>query len=279
MNKFIVAVAASIIVAAPAAAQTTGYATVNGIEMYYEVHGTGEPLVLLHGAYMSIPANWAALIPAFSATRQVIAVELQGHGRTGDADRPITYEGMADDVAALLDVLAIRKADIFGYSMGANVALQVAVRHPGVIDQLIAASPAMSIAGFAPNFAMMIEGITPAMFAGTPMADDPGLPVLIEKLKTLDLTPFAWPDADIAGITAPTFLIFGDADIVTLDHAVAMFSLLGGGRNGDMEGLGQNRLAILPATTHTAVFLQTDLLLELTGQFLAGEAPRTMMQQ
>jgi len=280
MNKVITALVGAIVVAAPAAAQDiTGYAPVNGIEMYYEIHGAGEPLVLLHGAYMSIPANWAGLIPAFSETRQVIAVELQGHGRTGDVDRPITYEGLADDVAALLDYLDIHNADIFGYSMGANVALQVAIRHPGVVDQIVAASPAMASTGFAPSFAMMIDGITPAMFAGTPMADDPGLPVLIEKLKTLDLTPFAWPEADIAAITAPTFLIFGDSDIVTLDHAVAMFMLLGGGRNGDMEGLAQNRLAILPATTHTAVFLQTELLLELTGQFFAGEAPRTMMQQ
>jgi pimeloyl-ACP methyl ester carboxylesterase len=182
MNRVILALVGATIAAAPSFAQeTAGYAPINGIEMYYEIHGTGEPLVLLHGAYMSIPANWAGLIPGLSETHQVIAVELQGHGRTSDADRPITYEGMADDVAALLDFLAIGKADIFGYSMGASVALQMAIRHPEMVDQLIAASPAIASADFAPNFAMMIEGITPAMFAGTPMADDPGLPSLIES--------------------------------------------------------------------------------------------------
>ena len=118
-------------------------------------------------------------------------------------------------------------------------------------------------------------GITPA---GTSMADDDGLPVLIEKLKTLDLTPFTFPDADIATIGAQTFLIFGDPDILTLDHAVAMFKLLGCGKNGDMEGLPTNRLAILPASTHTPVAIgQTDRLLEMVEQFLDGEAPKTMM--
>ena len=267
---------------APAMAEepTTGHAPVNGLQMYYEIHGEGEPLVLLHGAYMSIPSNWQALIPALSETRQVIAVELQAHGRTSDADRPITYEGMADDVAALLDHLSVEKADFFGYSMGGSIALQMAMRHPEMVDQLIAAAAGYSSAGFAPGFEAMIAAITPDMFAGTPMAEDAGLPNLIEKLKTLDLTPFAWPEADIVGITAPTFLIFGDSDIVTLDHAVAMFKLLGGGRNGEMEGLPQNRLAILPATTHTAVIMgQNERLLGLAQQFLAGEAPKTMMEQ
>ena len=144
MKRALLTAFVAFIAIAPAAAQqpTTGFASVNGLEMYYEIHGMGEPLVLLHGAYMSIPSNWAALIPALSENHRVIAVELQGHGHTSDADRPISYEGMADDVAALLDYLAIETADLFGYSMGANVAMQVAVRHPGKVDQLIAASPA-----------------------------------------------------------------------------------------------------------------------------------------
>lgn len=282
MKSTILAAALGLVAAlgpAMAAEPIAGHAPINGLDMYYEIYGEGEPLVLLHGAYMSIPSNWQALIPTLSETRQVIAVELQGHGRTSDADRPITYEGMADDVAALLGYLGVGKADLFGYSMGANVALQLAVRHPENVDQIVAASPSASSEGFVPGFAQMIAGITPAMFAGTPMADDDGLPVLIEKLKTLDLTPFAWPEADIRGIAAPTLLIFGDSDIVTLDHEIALFKLLGGGRNGDMEGLARNRLAILPASTHTAVFLQTELLLDLVQPFLAGEAPKTMMDQ
>jgi pimeloyl-ACP methyl ester carboxylesterase len=282
MNKLLVTALAGFTLAigpAFAADPVTGYAPINGLEMYYEIHGEGEPLVLLHGAYMSIPANWASLIPALSEGRQVIAVELQGHGRTSDADRPLTYEGMADDVAALLAHLEIEKADVFGYSTGATVAVQIAVRHPEVVDQLIAASAWYASAGFAPGYDQMIAGITPEMFAGTPMAEDDGLPVLIDKLKALDLTPFAFPDADIAGINAQTFLIFGDSDIVTLEHAVSMFKLLGGGKNGDMEGRPRNRLAVLPASTHTAVVLgQNERLLEMVGQFLAGEAPKSMME-
>jgi pimeloyl-ACP methyl ester carboxylesterase len=282
MNKTMIAALGLAITLAPAAAAaepTTGYAPVNGLEMYYEVYGEGEPLVLLHGAYMD-STSWQAMIPALSETHQVIAVDLQAHGRTSDADRPLTYEGMADDVAALLAHLKVEKADVFGYSTGATVAVQIAVRHPEMVDQLIAASAWYSSEGFAPSYGQMIEGITPAMFAGTPMADDEGLPVLIEKLKTLDLTSFAFPDADVAAITAPTFLIFGDSDIVTLDHAVAMFKLLGGGRNGDMEGLAQNRLAILPASSHTAVaFGQTERLLDMVTEFLAGAAPKMMMEQ
>lgn len=278
-TTFIAAIGFALAIGPANAEDTAGYAPVNGLSMYYEIHGAGEPLVLLHGAYMSIDANWAALIPALAATRQVIAIDLQGHGRTTDADRPITFEGMADDVAALLAQLGITTADFFGHSMGASVAMQMAIRHPGIVDQVIAASPGTASAGWAPTFEMMIGGITPEMFAGTPMAANPGLPVLIDKLRTLDLTPFAFPDADIAAITAPTFLIFGDADIITLDHAINVFALLGGPRNGDLEGLSPHRLAILPATTHTAVFLQTELLVDLVGQFLAGEAPRTMMAQ
>ncbi len=143
MNKTILTALAGFTLAvgpALAAEPVTGYAPINGLQMYYEIHGAGEPLLLLHGAYMSIPANWAGLIPALSEGRQVIAVELQGHGRTSDTDRPLSYEGMADDVAALLAYLNIGKADVFGYSTGATVAVQVAVRHPEVVDQLIAAS-------------------------------------------------------------------------------------------------------------------------------------------
>jgi pimeloyl-ACP methyl ester carboxylesterase len=281
MNKTTIAALGLAFTLTPAVAAepTTGFAPVNGLEMYYEVYGEGEPLVLLHGAYMD-SSSWQAMIPALSETHRVIAVDLQAHGRTSDADRPLTYEGMADDVAALLDYLNVGKADVFGYSTGAAVAVQVAVRHPEMVDQLIAASAWYSSEGFAPGYEQMIEGITPAMFTGTPMADDEGLPVLIEKLKALDLTPFAWPESDIATITSPTFLIFGDSDIVTLDHAVTMFKLLGGGRNADMEGLPQNRLAILPASSHTAVaFGQTERLLGMVTEFLAGEAPKMMMEQ
>jgi len=115
------------------------YAEVNGLNIYYEMYGTGQPLVLLHGAYMTIDAM-GEVVPALAETRQVIAVELQGHGRTADVDRPLSYEQMADDVAALIEHLVIEKADVFGYSMGGSVALQVAIRHPEVVRKLVVAS-------------------------------------------------------------------------------------------------------------------------------------------
>src|SRR4029077_2066917 len=109
---------------------TTGYAPVNGLKMYYEIHGSGEPVVLLHGAFMAITDDWRVWIGELSKTRKVIAVEMQGHGRTADIKRDITYENLSDDVAALLDYLKIERADIVGYSLGAGTAMQCAIRHP-----------------------------------------------------------------------------------------------------------------------------------------------------
>ncbi len=146
----------------------TGYASVNGLHMYYEIHGTGEPLVLLHGAYMTIDAV-GELVPSLAETRQVIAVEMQGHGRTADIDRPITYEQMADDTAALLRHLGTGQADIFGFSMGGGVALQLSIRHPGLVRKLVVASASYTSDGMQPELHEMIPGITPEMFAGSPI--------------------------------------------------------------------------------------------------------------
>src|SRR5215204_13722 len=145
----------------------TGYAPVNGLNMYYEIHGTGEPLVLLHGAYMTIDAM-GEVVPELGKTRQVIAVELQGHGRTADVDRPLSYEQMADDTAALLRHLGIEQADVFGYSMGGGVALQVAIRHPDLVRKLVVASASYTSDGMQPELFEMIETITPELFAGSP---------------------------------------------------------------------------------------------------------------
>src|SRR4030095_2567099 len=118
----------------------TGYAPVNGLKMYYEIHATGEPVVLLHGSFMTIPSNWPEMIPALSKTRQVIVVEMQGHGRTADINRDFSYDNLADDIAALLDYLKIRKADIVGYSMGAGVAMNLAIRHPDKVRKMVSIS-------------------------------------------------------------------------------------------------------------------------------------------
>jgi pimeloyl-ACP methyl ester carboxylesterase len=257
------------------AAPQTGYASVNGLEMYYEIHGTGEPLVVLHGAYMSIPLM-GEFIPRLAETRQVIVPELQGHGRTADVDRPITYEQMADDVAALLDELGIEKADFFGYSMGANTALQIAIRHPELVDKLVAASAAYNRDAYHPGFFEMLDTITPELFAGSPpeldymsLAPNPeNFPVLVEKLVQLDREFEDWSPESIQSITAPTLLIFGDSDAVTLEHAVDMFRLRGGGVNGDLTGLPNAQLAVLPATTHIGVIFRVDWVTSMVTEFL-----------
>jgi pimeloyl-ACP methyl ester carboxylesterase len=235
----------------------SGYAPVNGLKMYYEVHGDGPPLLLLHGAYMTIDMM-EPVLSGLAKFRQVIAVELQGHGHTGDIDRPITYEQMADDAAALLRHLEVGAADVVGYSMGGAAALQMAIRHPGVVRKLVVASASYTSDGMHDVALEMFPSITPELFAGSPIeeaysraAPNPGdFPKLVEKLKTLDTTPFAWSADDIRGIAAPTLIVLGDSDGVRLEHAVELFRLLGGGVMGDLQGMPNSQLAVLPGTAH-----------------------------
>jgi pimeloyl-ACP methyl ester carboxylesterase len=260
------------------------YAEVNGLEMYYEIHSTGQPLVLLHGAYMTIDAM-GEIVPALAETQQVIAVELQGHGRTADIDRPLTYEQMADDVAAFIGHLGIEKADVFGYSMGGGVAFQVAMRHPEVVRKLVVASASYTSDGMHSELLEMIPTITPEAFAGSPIeeaylrtAPNPDdFPTLVAKLKRLDMEPFAWPPEDIRGIAAPTLLIVGDSDAIRLEHAVELFRLLGGVM-GDLAGLPKTQLAVLPGTTHfvppgSGVLDRVDWLLSMIPPFLDAPMP------
>jgi pimeloyl-ACP methyl ester carboxylesterase len=257
-----------------------GYALVNGLEMYYEIHGTGQPLVVLHGAYMTIE-TMGEIVPSLAETRQVIAVELQGHGRTADVDRPLTYEQMADDVAALIGYLGIEQADVFGYSMGGGAALQVAVRHPEVVRNLVVVSASYTSDSMYPELLAMIETITPEVFAGSPIeeaylrtAPNPeDFPNLVAKLKQLDMEPYVWPQEDIQGISAPTLLVIGDSDAIRPEHAVELFRLLGGGVMGDLAGLPKSQLAVLPGTTHFVppgfgVLDRADLLVSMIGGFL-----------
>jgi pimeloyl-ACP methyl ester carboxylesterase len=261
------------------------YAEVNGLRMYYEVHGEGRPLVLLHGAYMTVDAI-GSILPGLAETRRVIVPEMQAHGRTADIDRSIAYEGMADDVAALLRHLEIDEADAFGYSMGGGVALQLAIRHPGLVRRLVAASASYTSDGMQPELHEMVPSITPEMFTGSPIeaayqevAPNPeDFPTLVEKLKRLDMTPFAWPAEDVRGIEAPTMIVVGDADAIRLEHAVEMFRLLGGGVMGDLAGLPKSRLAVLPGTTHfvppgSGVLDRTDWLVPMIGEFLEAPMP------
>lgn len=281
-------VVAALLVAGPAAARSEPMGDrvrINGMQMYYEVSGEGDPLVVLHGAYMNIP-SMGAIVPRLAETHKVYALELQGHGRTTDIDRPLTYPNLADDVAAFIDALDLGKADIFGYSMGAAIGLQLAIRHPEKVNRLAAASVAYDADGWQPAFKAFIPQMTVEMFVGMPFAEDyrslaadpDGFPALVEKLIALEHEPMAWEE-DVKALKTPVLIITGDADVATLEHSVAMFRLLGGGGMGDMgEPLPASRLAVMPATSHTAVIGQPDLLHAFIEPFLKGEAPKGMFE-
>jgi len=263
----------------------TGYATIGELELYHEVHGEGPPLVLLHGAYMSVDML-GPLLTGLAGGRQVVAPELQGHGRTNDpADRPITYEDMADDVAALVRELGLAPADVVGFSMGAGVALQLAIRHPEAVRRLVVISGSYRHDGMQPEMLAMIPTITPEMFAGSPMEAEykrlsphpERFRALVGKLKALDATPFAWPEDEVRGIVAPALVVVGDADVVTVEHAAQLYRLLGGGGFGDFSGPGPSQLAVLPGTSHfmppgSGVLDRAELLLAMIPPFLDAEA-------
>jgi pimeloyl-ACP methyl ester carboxylesterase len=211
----------------------------------------------------------------------VIVPEAQGHGRTGDIDRPLSYESMADDVAALLESLGIEKADVFGYSMGGSTALQVAIRHPEKVDKLIVVSATYNSEGVYPEMLAMFPTITPEMFAGSPMETEymrlapnkENWPVLVQKLVELDSQVQDWPAADVQAISAPTLIVIGDADIVKPDHAVEMYRLRGGDVASDMVGMPASRLAIIPGTNHIGVMFKPELLAAFVSDFLNPAPP------
>lgn len=253
---------------------------INGMQMYYEVSGEGDPLVVLHGAYMNIP-SMGEIVPKLAETHKVYALEFQGHGRTTDIDRPITYPNLAGDVAAFMDAVGLEKADVFGYSMGAATGLRLAIDYPEKVDQLVAASVAYDATGWQPAFQEFIPQMAPEMFVGTPMEDEwkklapnpDGFPALVDKLIALEKEPMAWED-EVKALKTPILIIAGDADVSTLEHNLALFRLLGGGVMGDMGvPLPASRFAVLPATSHTAVIGQTDLLYGFIEPFLRGETP------
>ena len=256
---------------------------VNGMQMYYEVSGQGEPIVVLHGAYMDIP-TMGGIIPKLAETHRVYALEFQGHGRTTDIDRPITYPNLADDVAAFMEGVNLEKADVFGYSMGGQAALQLAIRHPGRVNRLVAASVSYDLRGWQPEFTafipqMTVEGMLQMPFFKEQADRRPGFRGLIAKLIQLEKEPMAW-EAEVRQLKMPVLVIAGDADVSTLEHTVAMFKLLGGGAMGEMgKPLPSSRLAIMPGTSHTAVITQVDMLHGFIEPFLRGETAKGMFEQ
>lgn len=257
---------------------TTGYAPVDGLKMYYEIHGTGEPVVLLHGAFMTISDdNWSVLINELAKTRKVIAVEMQGHGRTGDINRDITYENLSEDVAALLDRLKIPKADIVGYSLGGGVAMQTAIRHPEKVRKVVVLSAVIRRDGWVKEANDFWPNFTWELFKGTPMEAEykrlsptpDKFPDFVNHIKATAMRPYDFGADKLKATKAPMFFIFGDADGVRIEHIAEMYSLKGGGNiHGDMQPRSESRLAIVPGATHVTLMERRLLIVPMISDFL-----------
>lgn len=252
--------------------QTVEYAPVNGLRMYYEIHGTGRPLVLLHGGLLTIDLSFGSVLPALAATRQVIAVELQGHGRTADTDRDLSIDNLAEDVVALLDHLGIDRADLYGFSLGGLVAMQTAMRHPQRVGRLAVAAIQFRPDGFHdeirnpaahPDSTRMptAADVQSMQDDYVRVAPDPGhFSAFAEKLSTMVGTFPGWPEDELRAIAVPTLVVVGDHDFVLVEHAAEMYELI-----------PDARLAVLPDTTHMGLTRRADLLLPILESFFVPD--------
>lgn len=270
----------------PAPART-GYAPVNGMQVYYEIHGAGgTPLVLLHGGLFDADLQFGALHPDLSRGRQVVTMDFQGHGRTNDVDgRPISVDRLASDVVGLLEHLGLQQVDVFGFSLGGAVALQLAIDHPELVRRVVISSVAFHPDGNRGGNAEAVGEMTVDMIAGTPMeqayrARSPHpekLQTLLTKLGQFLQDVPAWSDDDIRGIAAPTLITVGDCDMVRLEHAVRFLQLRGGDVNGDFAGVPASQLAIFPGTTHFFGLSRATMVVDAVTTFLDAEpAPATV---
>jgi pimeloyl-ACP methyl ester carboxylesterase len=262
---------------------TTGYAPVNGLKMYYEIRGSGEPVVVLHGAFMAITGDWNEFVNELAKTRKVIAVEMQGHGRTADINRDITYENLSDDVAALLDYLKIERADIVGYSLGAGTAMQCAIRHPEKVRKVVSISAPMRRDGWVKEANDFWPTFTWEIFKGTPMETEykrlsptpDKFPDFVNHIKAAALKPYDFGADKFKATKAPMFFIHGEADGVRLDHIAEMFRLKGGGEiHGDMQPRPASRLAILPDTTHVTLMNRMTTIVPMINDFLDAKVSK-----
>jgi pimeloyl-ACP methyl ester carboxylesterase len=244
----------------------SGHIAVDGINYYYEVHGKGEPLLLLHGGLGSIDM-FRPVLPALAKTRRVIAVDLHGHGRTALGARDIDVPKMADDIAALMDKLGIQSADALGYSFGGATALRLAIQHPQKVRRLALVSAGFAQDGFYAEMMAMQAQVGAAMAEGikdTPMyqsyarvAPQPeDFPKLLDQMGAWMRKPYDWSE-DVKKLGMPVMLVFGDSDMYRPEHVVRFYQLLGGGLKDagwQRENMSRNRLAILPDRTHYDIF-------------------------
>lgn len=262
-------------------AVTGSYVDVNGLKMYYETHPAEQPssdvpLVLIHGALSATGTSFGTVLPGLVKSRTVISVEQQSHGHTYDIDRPLRTESMADDSVSLLRQIGVQQADFFGYSMGAGIAFEIAVRYPHMVRKLVLASFAHRIDGMHPGLLDGLEQLKPEMLFGSPFHDEylrlaprpEDFPKMFGRVMDLNRNIKSWTDDDVRSLQPPVLLIIGDSDIVRPEGAVEMFRLLGGGVSGDNMGLPKSRLAILPAASHIGVSMRGDWLAPMINEFL-----------
>ena len=268
----------STVVSAQSQKPTTGYAPVNGLKMYYEIHGSGsgELLVLLHGSFMTISNNWTGWIGELSKARKVIALEMQGHGRTADINRDFSYESLADDIAAMLDYLKIKQADLLGYSMGGGVAMQVAIRHPEKVRNVVSISAFFRRDGLVKEALDAFPKLTADTFKGSPIETEykklsptPNeFPNFVRRVIAMELKPYDFGAAKLKATKAPFLFVHGDADGVRLDHIAEMFRLKGDEIHGDLRPRSESRLAVLPNTTHVSLMEKASAIIPMVNDFL-----------
>jgi pimeloyl-ACP methyl ester carboxylesterase len=246
----------------------SAYAEVNGLRLYHEIRGAGSgtPLVLLHGGLHNTALD-APVAERFAQRRRTISLDLQAHGRTADIDRPLRYEQMADDVAALLGVLGIAQVDLLGYSLGGGVALQTAIRHPARVRKLVVVSSPFSRSGWYPEVQegfkhvghALAEMMRPSPIYQTYAAVAPHpeqFPQLLDKTGELQMRSYDWSE-DVARLSMPAMLVYADADSMPPTHMARFFELVGGGQRDagwDGSAAPRSRLAILPGHTHYNIF-------------------------
>lgn len=255
----------------------SGYAPVNGIKVYYEVYGEGEPLILLHGAFMTIDMNWSQLIPELSKTRKVVAIELQGHGHTPYSDRKLSLAALASDVLGVMDYLKIDSADVVGYSMGGSVAYEFAIQNPKRLKKLVIISSTYKSSGWLPQVTNGFKNMKPEFLTNTPLKaaynavapDTTKWTKFLEQMIVFIKTPFDMGDSNISKIAAPVLIISGDNDGLDKIELMKTYTLLGGGVSADLQPMPKSQLAIIPSQSHVGLMMtQTTTILNYINSFL-----------
>lgn len=254
----------------------SGYAPANRIKVYYEVYGKGKPIVLLHGAFMTIDLNWGELIPELSKNRKVIAIELQGHGHTPFSERKLSHATLASDVTKVMDYLKIDKADVAGYSFGGEVAYQLAIQSPERLNKLVIISSTYKTNGWLPEVNKALEGMKPDLFTNSPMhtaynavaPDKTKWTPFLEQMMASAGQPFDLGDSNISKIPVPVLIIAGDNDGLDKTELSKTYKLLGGDVFADMGAMPKSQLAIAPGQTHVSLMMQTAMILNYLNNFL-----------